>query len=661
MPIPPLPRTVLHTRAGLERAESALVEEYGGLVRLAYLTLPPSLSRHRRVLLAHSLVQRSLPGSRGRSAPRVPAPRGRKTGKAQPAVAEKDRLRSRVVRSALAHARPPRGWPRRLPPPRTLLPALPVVWGLRLFPRAGGADEIALGQALAGTTAAARTAFVLREVDGLPDASIEALLRTAGVADPASALRSATRLQETVGTAARTLLASREFDACSVQTRPTDLLRRRRRVHLLWAALTAVVITAVLLAFSWTTSRPSGPRDDVPAGLPRPADLVRTPADAWSRTARIDFTAWPARGDRTHDADLLTRALSAWTRPSRGRYDTTDGTPTDPPPRTPQLLYAGDVDGTAVVLLHDGGRVVRYSEPLEAPGDGTLVLARADDADVTTAAAVLVARGKKGVRYLLAPWVAEAGTRDLLDPDSPARPLDVARDGITGPVPAPTGGAACDHRPVVQLRSSARIAEKHAFLLTDLGELSPVHLTYTPLPGHGSPPARQPREATGATALLAWAHLACGLEDLRGSGVRAVNTWDFAEQDLPEGGGHAVWSCTRATTWRGPGDVGLFLRTPADSPAAPAEPVGRARGTAACSRFGRHVVADTRWRARTGHWYLLAAGSRAVTRIDVGGAVTARASGPTLAVRAAREARTRVTARLDTGASLKPVGDGAGR
>ncbi|PBC65893.1 hypothetical protein BKI49_01185 [Streptomyces sp. Tue6028] len=77
----------------------------------------------------------------------------------------------------------------------------------------------------------------------------------------------------------------------------------------------------------------------------------------------------------------------------------------------------------------------------------------------------------------------------------------------------------------------------------------PAHPGRTaPLPGHGSAPARQPREATGATALLAWARLACGLEDLRGSGVRAVNTWDFAEQDLPEGGGHAVRSCTRATT-----------------------------------------------------------------------------------------------------------------
>ncbi|MFD1271321.1 hypothetical protein ACFQ51_03200 [Streptomyces kaempferi] len=160
---------------------------------------------------------------------------------------------------------------------------------------------------------------------------------------------------------------------------------------------------------------------------------------------------------------------------------------------------------------------------------------------------------------------------------------------------------------MLQLRSSARIVEKHAFLLTDLGELSPVHLTYTPLPGHGSPPARQPREATDGPALLAWAHLACGLEELRGTGVRAVNAWDFAEQELPERSGHAVWTCARASTWRGPGDVELVLRAPASSASAPAEVVGRARSTAACSRFGQHVVADVHWRARSGHWYLLAA------------------------------------------------------
>ncbi|MFF0183785.1 hypothetical protein [Streptomyces sp. NPDC005244] len=659
MPIPSLPRAVLRGRTALDRAETALVEEYSDLVRLAYLTLPPSLNRHRRILIAHSLVQRSLPGPRERfPGPHVPTPRGT----ARRSVAEKDRLRTAVLRSAIAYGRSPRGWPRRLPPPRTLIPALPVVWGLRLFPRAGGAEEIALGQALSGSTAAGRAAFVLRSVDGRTEPAIRTLLAAAGAADPEAALRSAARLGETAGKAAQTLLRSREFDACTVQTAPTDLLRRRRRFRVLWGALSVVALTGVLLAVSLPGSGPSSGRVPAGASLPGPADLVRTPSDSWADTSRVDFTAWPARGARADDRGLLRRALSAWARPARAvRVTTTATTSMDPPPRAPRLLYAGNVDGDAVVLLHDGQRVVRYSEPVDGSGRGTLTLARTDDADVTTAAALVVGRGPRGTRFLLAPWIAEAQTRDLTRPDSPARPVDVARDGVTEPLSTPSGGAACDRRPVLQLRSSERIVEKHAFLLTDLGELSPVHLTYTPLPGHGTPPARQPREATGTPALVAWAHMACGLEKLRGSGVREVNAWDFAEQDLPENGGHAVWACARAGTWRGPGDVRVLLRLPASSPSAPAREVARARSTAACSRFGQHVVADAHWRSDAGHWYLLAAGSRAVTGIEVTGAVRARRDGRTLAVRAPEGARPNVTARLENGSSLAPVGERASR
>ncbi|MET7614067.1 hypothetical protein ABZX97_23615, partial [Streptomyces seoulensis] len=55
----------------LLHAERRLAERYAELVRLAYLVLPASLGRHRRVLAAHSLVQRSLPDA----TPAVPAPR----------------------------------------------------------------------------------------------------------------------------------------------------------------------------------------------------------------------------------------------------------------------------------------------------------------------------------------------------------------------------------------------------------------------------------------------------------------------------------------------------------------------------------------------------------------------------------------------------------
>ena len=48
----------------VEQAEAALVEHYPRLVRLAYLVLPPSLGRNRRVLTAHALTQRALPRGR---------------------------------------------------------------------------------------------------------------------------------------------------------------------------------------------------------------------------------------------------------------------------------------------------------------------------------------------------------------------------------------------------------------------------------------------------------------------------------------------------------------------------------------------------------------------------------------------------------------------
>ncbi|HEY9331934.1 MAG TPA: hypothetical protein VIS09_27450, partial [Streptomyces sp.] len=73
MPIhPPRQRSTGNSaRPGVQQAESALMEHYPRLVRLAYLVLPPSLGRHRRVLAAHAAVQRALPGVR--TVPDAPA------------------------------------------------------------------------------------------------------------------------------------------------------------------------------------------------------------------------------------------------------------------------------------------------------------------------------------------------------------------------------------------------------------------------------------------------------------------------------------------------------------------------------------------------------------------------------------------------------------
>ncbi|WP_329152414.1 hypothetical protein OHA63_02340 [Streptomyces anulatus] len=675
MPIhQPQQRTDVHPgRTGVQQAEAALVEHYPRLVRLAYVVLPPALGRHRRVLAAHAVVQRALPAAGGRvRSSRVPA-QSRRSGApvdAEPAPegAGSDRgpsgtaygwMRLRVLRTALAHERRPRWWPGRLPAPAALRPAVPVVWGLRLFPRAGGVDELTLDRALSTVPGAVRAAFALQLLEGLDESGARDLLAGSGVADPAGAVRRAARLGRPDRAGAQAMLRSGEFDPCTVQTRPSDLLRRRHRVRAVAVAAALCVVAGGLAVAVDEGTRPTGDdRNPAGAAVPAldPAGLLRTGAERWADTSRVDFTAWPARGGRTGDGELLGRALRAWSGPPDSvRVTTTPGTVAAPPVEPPRLLFAGEVDGAAVVLFHDSGdRVVRYAEPLSGSGGAALDFARTDDADVTTGAAVVVSRTGDSGRFLLAPWIEESTTRDLLAPGTPARPLAVGPDGVTAPAPRPAANGACDSWPVLQLRSSGRIVEKHAFVVTDLGDLAPAHLTYTPKPGRGAP-ARQPREATGGEALLAWARTACSLRTLSGSGVRAVNNWAFAEQKLPEGGASAGWLCTRADTWRGPGRVLVHFLEPAGSPTGPAAVVADRDDTALCSRFGQHVLAGTRWQAASGRWYVLAAGSRAVTRIEATGAVRGAAGGPTFAVRAPRDAAVELTASLRGGETLAAV------
>ncbi|WP_328753023.1 hypothetical protein OHT57_46570 [Streptomyces sp. NBC_00285] len=644
-----------HSRDGILETERTLIEHYGDLVRLAHVVLPVSLGRHRRVLVAHSVVQRALRAARpARVTPAVPPPR---LENQERAALERSYLVT-VVQDALAHGRRPAGWPARLAPPRALLPRLPLVLGLRLFPRSGSVDELAFTQALAELSAPARAAFVLR-LHGMPDDATADVLAEAGVDDTATALREA-RVVAAQALPGPSVL--QEFDACALQASPTDLLRRRRRTR-----AGGVAVLALLAAVAAVTAMMSTPQEDssrplLPSGTTDPVlratDLSRVPAGLWDNTSRVDFTAWPARGSRIQDQDLLDRALNTWARPPHGTHVTASrATSTVPPTAAPQLLYAGNVQRQAVVLFYDGQRLARYSEPVSSgrtPGvPRSLTVARVDDADVTTSAAVALTFDRTGVRYLIAPWIAQTQTRDLLRPDTLARPLDVSGEGVTRTVPVLPRAGGCDSGPVLQLRSSERIAEHHAFLLAGVGDLTPVHLTYTPLPGHGSPPARQPREATGPAALLAWSRHACALGELRDTGVRAVNAWDFAEQDLPDGGGHAVWTCARTSSWRGPGEAVVTLRTSGDEPDEAARVVSRERSSAVCTRFGQHVAAATGWRSPKGKWYVLAAGSRAVTALTLDGAVSAHRQGRTLFVPAPPHPNVTLRADLSTGGQLR--------
>ncbi|WP_052397641.1 hypothetical protein [Streptomyces sp. NRRL F-5123] len=628
-------------QGAVAEAEAALVEHYPRLVRLAYLALPASTARHRRVLVAHRIVQRALRA-------------GAVAGNGTEAY---ELLRREVLGGALAHGTGGRV--------REAVggAALPYVFGLRLHPRAGGSDELALDRALAALPAPARAAYALLGFEGLDEPAARDVLDAAGAADPRGAVRTAAGLD---GDAA--LLAAGEFDPCTVQMRPTDLLRRRQRARAGAAIAVAGVVGVALLAFAGGnspsptgTAGPPAAASGAAAQALDPAALVRVAPTAWTATGRLDFTVWPARGSRTGDTALLRRALAVWASPGRSvQISATPGTQHTGPASPPQLLYAGDADKATVVLFYDGLRIVRYAEARGGNGTGGAALdfAQVPNADITTSAAVVVDRIDGNTRFLTAPWVAQAETRDLLEPGQKAAPLALAADGTTGPVRTPGAGAPAGQCgtawTAVQLRSSTKVAEQHAFLLTDLGDLSPVHLTFTPPPAAGVP-AGSPREATGTPALVSWAHSACRLGQLRGEGVRAVNDWQFARTALPEKAGEALWTCDRADTWRGPGRATVQFVPPSALAGAPGTLAGQQSDGSACSSFGRNVMAGVMWQSPAGKWYLLAAGSRDVTSITASGGVKARATAPALAAPATRGARATLTATTKSGLTLHPL------
>ncbi|WP_309096284.1 hypothetical protein [Streptomyces sp.] len=615
----------------VEQAEAALVEHYPRLVRLAYLVLPPGLGRSRRVLTAHALTQRALPRSRT-PAPVIPAQSTGRDGDPGYAL-----VRLQVLRTALEAGVPLRlrAWPKR----SQLPPLLPQVWGLKLFPRSGGADELALDQRLSTLSGPARAAYALRGLERLTDDGARKVLAAAGVADPEGALLEAGGVPEQFG-----LLDSPEFDPCSLQARPTDLMRRRQHLKAALAAGAALLVCGALLGLpgeGWGPDGAAAPpyaRNPAAQAALDPAKLTRVPAAAWRVSARTDFSVWPARGDLTGDDALLRRALAVWARPGETvQVSATPGTPSGGPAGPPQLLYAGTVDAAHVVILYDGLRIARYAEPKDGTQGAALDFARVDGASRAEAGAVVLGRADGNVRYLTAPWVEKAAERDLLKPGSGA--MDLALDdGVTAPLASPAlRSGPCTSWNVLQVTDGTRTR-----LLTDLGELVPARLT-TGRPG-------SPGEVSGAKALRTWQPFACSLGTVRSAGVRSVNAWAFNEQPLPDASGSAAWVCTRAETWRGGGARVLAqFHTPGGAYGAVA---AKAENVPACGARDPHVLAGVLWKAKAGDWYLLAAGSRRTASIRATGGVDGSAPGSLLTVPAEQGAQAELKGTLEDGRSV---------
>ncbi|WP_426569656.1 hypothetical protein [Streptomyces canus] len=629
----PAPGSPADRVVDVEQAEAALVEHYPRLVRLAYLALPPDLGRGRRVLTAHALAQRALPRGRA-AAPVIPAQSTARDG--DPGYAY---VRLQVVRTALEAGLPlkRRAWPKRAQLP----PLLPQVWGLRLFPRSGGADELALDQRLCALSGPARAAYVLRGLERLPDGDVREVLTGAGVGadEVAAALREA----DTVP-ARYALLDSSEFDPCFLQVRPTDLMRRRRHTKAALAAAAALAVCGALVALPGDGWGPDGAAAPVYARNPAaeaaldPGRLVKVSPAAWKTSARTDFSVWPARGDLTGDSALLRRALAVWARPGGTvRVSATPGTPTGGPSGPPQLLFAGEVDTARVVVLHDGLRIARYAEPKKGTAGAALDFARVDGATGAEASAVVLDRTDGNVRYLTAPWVRKAAERDLSKPGAGLMDLPLT-GGITSPLASPaTHAGACTTWNVLQLTDASG-----SYLVSDLGELVPARLT-------AGRPGRT-KDATGAEALRTWAPFACSLGEVRGQGVRTVNAWGYARQSLPDESGSGTWVCTRTETWRGDGTRVLAqFQTPGGLFGAV---VAKAGDVPACGPRDPHVLAGVLWKSKAGSWYLLAAGDRRTESVRATGGVSGSAEGNLLAVPTKQGAQAELKGTLENGRSI---------
>ena len=620
----------------VEQAEAALVEHYPRLVRLAYLVLPPSLGRNRRVVTAHALTQRALPRGRA-TTPAIPAQSTGRDG--DPGYAF---VRLQVLRTALEAGLPLKraAWPKR----SQLPPLLPQVWGLRLFPRSGGADELALDQRLSALSGPGRAAYVLRGLEKLSDDDVYKILTAAGCAAPDEALLEA----DDVPATQYALLDSPEFDPCSLHARPTDLMRRRQHAKAALAAAAALAVCGALLGLPGDGWAPDGAAAPVYAQNPAaeaaldPARLTRVAPTAWEASARTDFSVWPARGDLTGDKALLRRALAVWARPGESvQVSATPGTPSGGPSGPPQLLYAGTVDSARVVILYDGLRIARYAEPKGSTKGAALDFARVDGAGRSEANALVLDRADGNVRYLTAPWVKQAAERDLVKPGSGAMDLNLS-GGVTAPLASPAAQTgSCTSWNVMQLTDATGTR-----LTTDLGELVPARLT-TGRPG-------STHEVSGAQALHTWAPYACSLASLRSAGVRTVNAWAYARQPLPDASGGADWVCTRAETWRGGGTRVLAqFHTPGGTYGAIA---AKAENGPACGAKDPQVLAGVLWKSDAGDWYLLAAGSRETSSISTTGGVRASAQGNLLAARAKQGVRAELKGALADGRPISGLG-----
>ncbi len=182
-----------------------------------------------------------------------------------------------------------------------------------------GSTNWPLDRALSAVDGPVRAAFALHLLEGLDESGARELLAGAGAADPAGAVRRAARLGESGpgrGAGDAQVRRVRPVHGPDPPERPAAApapgCGRRR-----WAAVLCVVAGGLAVAVEEGTR--AGGEGRTPAGVFAPvldpAELMRTAAERWADTSRVDFTAWPARaGART-----TTGCWAGRCGPGRGR------------------------------------------------------------------------------------------------------------------------------------------------------------------------------------------------------------------------------------------------------------------------------------------------------------------------------------------------------
>ncbi|HEY8533744.1 MAG TPA: hypothetical protein VIL44_07730 [Micromonospora sp.] len=584
-------------------------QHYDRLVRIAYLVGPRVRNETTRLVRAHRTVQRCLP-LRSRATLTYPE------------------LVARVVRRAAR----PRRW---------ALPAL-VPWA-RPTPLAGDRGHRILSIVLATTPAPVRAAYVLLNVEKMTARDTVLTLHAAGwragVAHVAAATALRQRLVEEYGIDVdeqRALLTEEPTDPTLARLRaPRPDALRLWRVARWGSAAVAASLAATVAAVPWLDPAGAEPASEAIGAWvtpePTPVTVRRVSARAWRTTSEPSLASWPTRGSLANDEQLIDQAVTAWQDVARQAPTPTPAAPStlttasrqlttlasgnglavsvsggatpQPPVGSPQLLYAGDIDGISVAVLADPTRIATYTV---AGHKRALVIAPAPTHGVDRASVLRLSLTPNQARYLVAPWVNRVDVRTA---DGRSwRSLTVS-GGITAPVSVSTSED-CWAGPLLRIWSS-EVDDGSPFVLADLGGTALVDLRYVP---PSLTAATAATRAPGSAELATLSRLRCAIGELRDSAPESVTAWEVWSGGLPVGLGPSQVVCLRAELPDGRSHVAAVLTRIGGGTGST---VAAATDSPLCSRRTPAVVIAWWWRSTTDSWYHIAVGSTGVGTVEV--------------------------------------------